>query len=426
MKSIEMNNPIQSRSRRWLRPLSLTLAALMLTAGLSACRGSNPPASTSPGGAAPAATKPVATKPQETPAKSDCYHTIEVDGKVYYVMDKAFDGEMNLQMVDFLHEDYTEEPDPGRVLISLGDEPVPEDFRQKTVMDKTAYQAYCEKFGLTPAFPDHDGSYAVLGCVGEMMNVVSVQVADATIEGDTLRLLVRDEFHNPFWGMSAGFVVTVPVPSSVTKLETPRLFNAKEEENLKKYGTPYDPNEEPMTEKPVIYLYPEEKTEVSVKLDYDGRLTCTYPAYQNGWTVTAEPDGTLTDLSGKTYSYLYWEGADDIAWDFREGFCVRGADTVAFLEDALEKLGLNRREANEFIIYWLPRMEGNAWNLISFQGQTYTDAARLGVSPAPDTVIRVFMAWEGLDAPVELRPQILSAPARSGFTVVEWGGTEVN
>ena len=27
--------------------------------------------------------------------------------------------------------------------------------------------------------------------------------------------------------------------------------------------------------KPVIYLYPEEKTEVTVKLDYDGELTAT-------------------------------------------------------------------------------------------------------------------------------------------------------
>ena len=33
-----------------------------------------------------------------------------------------------------------------------------------------------------------------------------------------------------------------------------------------------------MDEKPVIYLYPEEETEVTVKLDYNGTLTSTYPA----------------------------------------------------------------------------------------------------------------------------------------------------
>ena len=54
--------------------------------------------------------------------------------------------------------------------------------------------------------------------------------------------------------------------------------------------------------KPVIYLYPKEVTDVTVQLDYDGQLTCTYPAYENGWTVTAAPDGTLTDANGQTYN----------------------------------------------------------------------------------------------------------------------------
>jgi hypothetical protein len=161
-----------------------------------------------------------------------------------------------------------------------------------------------------------------------------------------------------------------------------------------------------------------------VRLDYDGELTCTYPAYHDGWTVTAQPDGTLSDKSGTTYSYLYWEGVGSTAWDLSKGFCVRGEDTASFLEDALTKLGLTRREANEFIVYWLPRMEDNAWNLISFQGAAYTDSARLTVSPAPDTTIRVFMVWEGLDAPVEIEPQVLTAPERNGFVLVEWGGSE--
>ena len=60
--------------------------------------------------------------------------------------------------------------------------------------------------------------------------------------------------------------------------------------------------------KPVIYLYPEQQTEVAVSLDYDGTLTAAYPAYENGWRVTAEPDGTLHDENGNEYSYLFWEG----------------------------------------------------------------------------------------------------------------------
>lgn len=177
--------------------------------------------------------------------------------------------------------------------------------------------------------------------------------------------------------------------------------------------------------KPVIYLYPEEETAVTVGLDYSGTLTCTYPAAQDGvWTVTASPDGTLRDEEGQEYSYLFWEGTCAASYDFSEGFCVSGADTAAFLEEALSSLGLNRREANEFIVYWLPQMEQNPYNLISFQAEAYTDHARLEISPRPDSVLRVFMAWKALDEPVELPAQTLPAFARTGFTVVEWGGAD--
>ena len=104
---------------------------------------------------------------------------------------------------------------------------------------------------------------------------------------------------------------------------------------------------------------------------------------------------------------------------------MKGADTAAFLEDALAKLGLNRREANEFIVFWLPMMEQNPYNIISFQSDIYTESAKLDITPAPDTVIRVFMAWQASDEFVEMEAQELSAPEREGFTVIEWGGTEV-
>lgn len=177
--------------------------------------------------------------------------------------------------------------------------------------------------------------------------------------------------------------------------------------------------------KPVIYLYPEEKTEVSVTLDYNGKLTCTYPFYDNGWTVTANPDGTLTDANGQTYNYLYWEGETNAQYDLSKGFCVKGEDTAEFLEYALAELGLTRREANEFIVFWLPMMQNNEYNIISFQGTTYTDSAKLDVDPAPDTLIRVFMAWQASEIYVNIPEQELNAPAREGFTVVEWGGTKV-
>ena len=188
---------------------------------------------------------------------------------------------------------------------------------------------------------------------------------------------------------------------------------------------PDESDDSNLTEKPVIYLYPETETRVTVKLDYQGTLTCAYPAYDGGWVVTAAPDGTLTDEHGQTYNYLYWEGEGTEAYDFSKGFCVAGSDTAAFLEDALDRLGLTRREANEFLVYWLPRMQDNPYNLIAFQQEAYTESAKLTVSPRPDSVLRVFMAWKPLARLVDIPAQILPGFERRGFTLVEWGGAEV-
>lgn len=188
---------------------------------------------------------------------------------------------------------------------------------------------------------------------------------------------------------------------------------------------PVERGENAQDDKPVICLYPSQETEVTVRLTLDGELTASYPAYRDGWRVTAAPDGTLTDENGRTYYCLFWEGTTSAVYDFSQGFCVPGEDTAAFLETALEAQGLTEREAQEFIIYWLPRMERNAYNLISFQGTAYTESAVLEVTPVPDSVLRVFMAWKPLEAPEEIPEQSLSCGQREGFTLVEWGGAEV-
>lgn len=178
--------------------------------------------------------------------------------------------------------------------------------------------------------------------------------------------------------------------------------------------------------KPVIYLYPQQQTQVRAELLVDGELLFTYPEYNDGWCVTAQPDGTLTDDSGSEYSYLFWEAESNVEWDFSEGFCVKGSDTVEFLRWALAQQGLLPKEYNEFIVYWAPRMQENEYNVISFQTDLYEGYAKLDVKPAPDSVKRVFMAYYASDSRVEIPAQELCGFERSGFTVVEWGGTFVN
>ena len=179
-------------------------------------------------------------------------------------------------------------------------------------------------------------------------------------------------------------------------------------------------------EKPVIYLYPETPTEVSVTLTLNGRLTCTYPDYDKGWdSFTAHPDGTLVFPDGKEYYCLYWEGIQNAEWDFSQGFCVKGKDTAAFLEWALAEQGLTPREANEFIIYWLPRMQDNPYNVIAFQTDAYTDTAVLDITPKPDSLLRIMMAYYPSDEAVEIDAQSFAGFERKGFVAVEWGGAEM-
>ncbi|MEG2074725.1 MAG: hypothetical protein RRY54_08150 [Angelakisella sp.] len=181
----------------------------------------------------------------------------------------------------------------------------------------------------------------------------------------------------------------------------------------------------PLTAKPVIYLYPRKQTDVNVKLDFKGELWYTYPTIKDGgWNVTAYPDGRLVNKAdGSEHYYLFWDGSSNTQWKFDEGFCVAGDDTEAFLREKLAYMGLTPREYNDFITYWTPKLMGNKYNLITFAGEQYEQLAPLTVSPAPDSVLRVHMVYKATDKPVAIPEQKLKPFTRKGFTVVEWGGS---
>ncbi|PKL72716.1 hypothetical protein CVV26_00415 [Candidatus Kuenenbacteria bacterium HGW-Kuenenbacteria-1] len=68
-------------------------------------------------------------------------------------------------------------------------------------------------------------------------------------------------------------------------------------------------------------------------------------------------------------------------------------------------------------------MQKDNYYFITFVSQKeFNLIAPLNVLPQPDTVIKVFMDYQGLDKPVPIEEQEISIPKRNGFTVVEWGG----
>ena len=181
-------------------------------------------------------------------------------------------------------------------------------------------------------------------------------------------------------------------------------------------------------DKPIIYLYPCEKTSVSLKLLKKDNITCSYPKYIDGWNVIADINGNLVDNeTGRSLYSLYYECENAVKFNIEdEGFVVKGTNVAEFLEEKLEILGLTEREAEEFIIYWLPKLEANKYNYIRFATlDEMNENMPLEINPKPDTIIRVLMTFKGLESPIDVKEQQLETPERKGFVAVEWGGTEI-
>jgi len=184
-----------------------------------------------------------------------------------------------------------------------------------------------------------------------------------------------------------------------------------------------------VAEKPVIYLYPEVETAVSVEVNPAGSFTFTYPAYNDSWKITAQPNGDLS-ANGKTYPYLFWEAAQQLNDPFaaKAGFIVERENTVAFLEKQLAAIGLNAKEQTDFITYWGPRLAAHDKCLLTFVINEACDQfATLNITPKPDRINRVYIVWAAIgDAEATgFTEQLVPVLDRNGFDVLEWGGSEI-
>jgi hypothetical protein len=178
-------------------------------------------------------------------------------------------------------------------------------------------------------------------------------------------------------------------------------------------------------DKPVIYLYPTRPEAVNVRIRYAAGFSQTIPSYNTnvGWNIIATPSGQLTSQTGgQTYPYLYWEGSPTLfKFNMNAGFVVTGLNTKQFLDTQLAIMGLTKNEAEDFMSYWLPKMDHNPYNLIHFAGSDYTNIVKLMITPKPESLLRVFMVFKPLTIPIMVTPQTFPTFHRVGFSAVEWG-----
>lgn len=121
-------------------------------------------------------------------------------------------------------------------------------------------------------------------------------------------------------------------------------------------------------------------------------------------------NGDLIDLNTDRNLYsLYYESKNKKEFCVTdERFIVNKKDITKFLEEKLAILGLSDREAEEFIIYWLPKLQENEYNYIRFASiDEINENMPLEFSQEPDTLIRVVMTYKGLSEPINVKEQQL-------------------
>lgn len=320
------------------------------------------------------------------------------NGTAYYIAETPYDGDYHVEQLKLPFDS-----EDGHTLNRFG---------TAGIMTLKEYTDFCAEWGVNPYYTK-PGSYAVYGSgQSPAAEVYGVDVCSGAVTVYALETWPSDDENN-------AYLLAIPVPSDSEYLEFRHCVD-------RDYYDWLTSPEVMAPEKPILYLYPTEDTALTVTLGHPENVTCSYPAYSDGWQVLAHPDGTLEDLStGRSLYALYWEGKNYPCSGKRDGFVVAGADSAAFLEEKLAQLGLNEREAEEFIVYWLPRLQASEYNFIRFVSQAELDRYMpLSFTVQPDTVIRVLMEYAPLDAPIRAEPQQLVTPVRSGFTVVEWGGMQ--
>lgn len=186
-----------------------------------------------------------------------------------------------------------------------------------------------------------------------------------------------------------------------------------------------------MVKKPVIYLYPEETINVSIDVKPNGQFDFTYPDIKNGWNFKCTREGEIMD-GNQTYPYLFWESKQELDASLinpNQGTIIKGKDIVAYLETQLSEYGMTASERADFITYWGPTLQTKTNLYIYVLLDEACDAiASLEINPEPTNISRFYLIWAEVpsDYSPKLETQIVPSMQRDGFTVLEWGGVEID
>ena len=175
--------------------------------------------------------------------------------------------------------------------------------------------------------------------------------------------------------------------------------------------------------KPNIYLYPETKTDITVTFERPGCLTASIPDYTGDWSITAAPDGTLTDADKNSYEYLFYEAlVKKNTFQTEEGFLVPADKRDEVFRRVLTDYGFNEQETADFIEYWSDYLtSGEDYVMYPILTDGVDAAVPVSFSVNPDSITRIWFGFTHYDGS-EIKKTEITPIERKGFTVVEWGG----
>lgn len=189
-------------------------------------------------------------------------------------------------------------------------------------------------------------------------------------------------------------------------------------------STSCEPEEELLlTRKPNIYIYPEENMNLQVFLDFPqgGQVVTSIPEYGDCWDIFVDTLGEIQN----TYHYLFYESSQPNSWQRKYGWVIEQENLESFFKENLADNGFKGQEIDDFICYWIPRLENHRYYMIYPQAiDDINPLVSLSFSIKPDNIQRLFYLIAGsevIPANPILEPSINSDFLREGFFVLEWG-----
>ncbi len=185
---------------------------------------------------------------------------------------------------------------------------------------------------------------------------------------------------------------------------------------------------------PVLYLYPEKETTVTVQTH--APLTYTDPqTVNNTWVVTADPLGMISSDTNFRRPYLYYEyDKNDVSFtESKEGWIISKEKYESFIRETFANVvGLHEKETQTMINEIRNVLaDTNASSLPYLKVSVVplgevTTKLPLSISPEPKRIYRLHLGISLLEKKENSKEPTLQKIIRDGFTAVELGVHLVN